>query len=113
MDRGKTSWDYLKILVGSKFLVGMTEYNMLFILAGPSRLVGDSINDLLRKWVGNLPPPVDGRSSYDFIRKKAGSLAFRDDSINDMLRELAQAYPNGYPGISNPYAAQSGPSNVF
>jgi hypothetical protein len=88
---GNTRWDYLKALVGTKFKAGMTTRDMLFILAGPSALPGDSLNDLCRKWVGTFIPSRDGQSIYDWLQNKlpAGQYV-PGDSLNEILRKIYQ-----------------------
>jgi tetrahydromethanopterin S-methyltransferase subunit H len=96
---GHSNWDYLRVLVGSAYITGMSEHQMLYILAGKPKMVTPdySATELLRLWAGGGAHP--GYSNWDWLRvlTQSKSLFKTGDTINDMLRKLAAAYPNGYP----------------
>lgn len=91
---GQTKNDYLRQLIGSYYKPGMTQHDMLFILAGPTANVTDSLRDLFRKWAGN-PLEFPGYDSWDYLRLILGPLFKPGQTMNDMLRVLVSQYPEG------------------
>jgi len=101
---GNTNWDYLRILVGSKFRTGMMWHDLLYILAGSPKMVSADYNDpeLFRLWAVRVTGNKEvhpGYTAWDWLRILAQyyGVFTIGDIDNDMLRKLAAKYPNGAP----------------